>query len=226
MSPVRALCLGEFWAERLCYRANVLSTDCLRSHGRHEGANDLLPGCGARIGELAGVFLRVSRHNLEIVLADAKLREAGRNAEKSRKLANGLDMAWMPLAPASRSERPVTSWPSAGDVPVALWACDQVEVADRRKQDRIADAMRQAGETAELMRHGVHLAEAGVVEGHAGKVFGICHAVAGFHVPAIGYGRGKKVADEFDGSWSVIQWPWALDMCGSRGITVGMERVT
>ncbi len=69
-----------------------------------------------------------------------------------------------------------------GDVGETLRTGDQVELADGREQDGVADAVGQVVEAAQLVSHGVDVAEAGVVERHAGQVLGIGHLVAGFQV--------------------------------------------
>ncbi len=59
--------------------------------------------------------------------------------------------------------------------------------------------MRQAVEAAELMGHGVHVAESGVVEGHARHVLGVGHALAGLHVLAVGHGLAQILGNEANG---------------------------
>lgn len=55
--------------------------------------------------------------------------------------------------------------------------------------------MGQVVEAAELVGHGVHVPEAGVVEGHTGKVLGVAHAFAGVDV-AVGHGAAQVFETE------------------------------
>ena len=57
-----------------------------------------------------------------------------------------------------------------------------VVLHDHGQQNGIADPVRQVVEAAELVGHGVHVAERGVVERNAGQVLSISHHLAGLGV--------------------------------------------
>ncbi len=59
--------------------------------------------------------------------------------------------------------------------------------------------MRQIVKAAELVGHGMHMAEACVVEGHAGQILGVTHALARLHIPAVGHGAAQVAVDVFHG---------------------------
>ena len=68
-----------------------------------------------------------------------------------------------------------------------------------RQEDGVALAVRQVIEAAQLMGHGMDVAEAGVVEGHAGQVLGKAHALARLDVLAVGHGRTQVLGNQLDG---------------------------
>ena len=45
----------------------------------------------------------------------------------------------------------------------------------------------------------MHVAEAGVVEGHAGQILSVGHLVAGLNILAVGHGRAQVVGNQLDG---------------------------
>ena len=59
--------------------------------------------------------------------------------------------------------------------------------------------MGQVVEAAQLVSHGMNVAEAGVVERHTGEVFGVAHAFTGFLVLAVGNGAAQITVDVFNG---------------------------
>jgi len=66
------------------------------------------------------------------------------------------------------------------------------------QQNGIAHPVRQIIEAAQLVSHGMHVAEARIVEGHPGQVLGIGHVVAGNHVGAVGHGRAQVLRNQLD----------------------------
>ena len=82
--------------------------------------------------------------------ANAELRESGRNDKAAGQLADGLN-AFCTCIKIGEAGEILTQ--GGRDVPVTLRAGDEVEVADGRKQDGIANAVGQMVEAAELMGH-------------------------------------------------------------------------
>ena len=67
------------------------------------------------------------------------------------------------------------------------------------QEDGVAEAVGQVVEAAELVGHGVNVAEAGVIECHAGKILSVAHTFAGFLIVAVGHGAAQEAVDVFDG---------------------------
>ncbi|VTR67739.1 hypothetical protein DESC_610322 [Desulfosarcina cetonica] len=88
------------------------------------------------------------------------------------------------------------------------------------QQDGVADTMGQIVEPAQLVGHGVHMAKAGVVEGHAGQILGVAHLVTGLHVLAVGHGGPQVSGDQFDGLEGA-----GVGNRGGRGGNIGFHGV-
>ncbi|MNZ56831.1 hypothetical protein D3C78_747870 [compost metagenome] len=59
--------------------------------------------------------------------------------------------------------------------------------------------MRQVVETAQLMRHRMHVTERGIVEGHAGEELRVRHVLSCGEVAAVAHGQAQVVADQGHG---------------------------
>ena len=55
----------------------------------------------------------------------------------------------------------------------------------------VAHAVGQVVEAAQLVGHGVDVAQGGVVEGDARQILGVGHLVPGLHVVAVGHRLGQ-----------------------------------
>mmetsp|Transcript_104461 Transcript_104461/g.253586 ORF Transcript_104461/g.253586 Transcript_104461/m.253586 type:complete len:209 (+) Transcript_104461:102-728(+) len=74
-----------------------------------------------------------------------------------------------------------------------------VVLLDHSQQHRVADAMRRVVEAAQLVGHGVHVAKAGRVEGHACQELRRGHHVPRLQVLAIFHRLRQEVGNELHG---------------------------
>ena len=125
--------------------------------------------------------------------------EAGRDAHILGEEADGLDGELGSFV-SGLACRILTE--ELGDFAEAAAGSDAVVFLNVGEKDGVALAVRQVVEAAELMGHGVHVAEAGVVEGHAGEIFGVAHTFTGFLVGAVGDGAAEVAVDVFHGLFS------------------------
>ena len=87
----------------------------------------------------------------------------------------------------------------AGDIFQASGANQGVERLNVGQQHGVADTVGQVVETAQLVGHGVHIAQACVVEGHAGQELGIGHLLAGMEILPLMHGGAKVFGNQCDG---------------------------
>mmetsp|Transcript_36758 Transcript_36758/g.101094 ORF Transcript_36758/g.101094 Transcript_36758/m.101094 type:complete len:380 (-) Transcript_36758:37-1176(-) len=76
------------------------------------------------------------------------------------------------------------------------------------EEHRVADAVRRMVEAAELVGHGVHVAQAGGVEGHARQELRVGHHVAGFHVLAVLHRLRQEGGNELNGMQRIGVRDW------------------
>ena len=168
--------------------------------GRHGSV-----GHDTRVGQTAGVLLSIGGHDRDIFLAHflavllAEGDEAIGDIHIAGQFANGLDGSFSGLV-GGVTFGAFTE--QLGDAAETAAGSDEVVFADVGKQNGVAFTVGQIVEAAQLMSHGMNMTEAGVVEGHAGKVFSIAHAFAGFLVLTVGNGATQITVDVFDGLFS------------------------
>lgn len=150
----------------------------------------------ARACQGAGVLECILGHEFEILRLNAEFLECARDADLAAQAADGVDAL---VCGFVRAEAVDDLAHRLGDVAEAVEIADEVEFADVRQQDGVADAVRQVVETAELMGHGMDVAEGGVVEGDAGEILAIGHLVTGVEIIAVGDGFRQVFLDHVDG---------------------------
>lgn len=119
-----------------------------------------------RVGQTAGVLHGVGGQFGEVFFLHLEITQTGGNADFAGHFLDGLDADGRALGVAQALYINAHGF---GHVLQAAGRSLAVEALYVRQQYRIAHAVWQVVETAELVRHGVHVAEGGVVEGHAGQ---------------------------------------------------------
>mmetsp|Transcript_42370 Transcript_42370/g.128073 ORF Transcript_42370/g.128073 Transcript_42370/m.128073 type:complete len:321 (+) Transcript_42370:135-1097(+) len=135
-----------------------------------------------RVREAAGVLHGVVGQRLEILGLRAQLLDVRGDAKPLVHVFDGLQ---------HHRHRPrlvlthLCEAHGVGDVDEELWYVLGVVGLHHWEQHGVADTVRRVVKAAELVCHGVHVAQAGGIESHARKKFGVRHHVPGLHVLAV-----------------------------------------
>mmetsp|Transcript_42369 Transcript_42369/g.128067 ORF Transcript_42369/g.128067 Transcript_42369/m.128067 type:complete len:321 (+) Transcript_42369:135-1097(+) len=170
-----------------------------------------------RVREAAGVLHGVVRKRLEILGLGPQLLDIRRDVELfvqafdgRQHRGNGLAFVLPDFGEAHR----------VCDVDKKLRHVLGVVRLHDGEEHRVADTVRRVVKAAELVCHGVHVAQAGGIESHARKKFGVRHHVPGLHVLAVLHRLRQERGDKLDGVQRV-----GVGNGVGRGAHVGLDGV-
>ena len=146
----------------------------------------------AGIGQAADVLHGVLGHSFKVLRLDPQLLQVGRDAHLLADGADGLDRLGGGVAGGEAFDLLAHS---LGQIPEAVKVADEVEFLHIGQQDGVAYAVRQVVVAAQLVGHGVDVAQRGVIESNARQILGVGHLVPGLHVVAVGHRLGQVLVD-------------------------------
>ena len=144
-----------------------------------------------RVGQAAHILERVLGQHVKVLALHTQFLQRLRNADDIGQLLDGSHGV-------QAGQLRVVGLQDGTHFIELAGGCAHVEGLDMRQQQRIAHAVRQIVETAELVCHGVHIAERGVVEGHAGQELRVGHLLARLLVLRLAHGGGQVAGDQLD----------------------------
>ncbi|RMO61572.1 hypothetical protein ALQ38_05530 [Pseudomonas marginalis pv. marginalis] len=181
--------------------------------GSKRAAKDLLDLTLIRppwVGQATRIFERIGRQQGNVLQLGAQLPQSGGNFNVMGQAANGGDGGLGALFVGDALD---VGTQRKAHVAQAFGADAGVEALHMGQQHRVAHAVRQVVETAQLVGHGVHETQRRIVEGHAGKELRIRHVFPRDLVAAVAYREAQVGADQFNG----LDGAGVGDRCGGGG---------